>query len=123
MIDDKQIQEAIAYCNGKIDPSRSDAILLAACYILQDHFRDDTKMVETGYSFAAPVERAENYADEPSGDPPVGDYGESDFLQAVRGKRPADVWAVMDELMETLAAVNPRVYDGVLRQIRSRERV
>ncbi len=61
-------------------------------------------------------------ADKPSGDPPVGDYGESDFLQAVRGKRPADVWAVMDELMDTLAVVNHRVYDGVMRQIRSRER-
>lgn len=121
MIDEKQIQEAIAYCNGKLDPNRSDAILLAACYILQDHFRNDreAETAENGYSFAAtPIERAENYADDQSGDPPVGDYGGSDFLQAVRGKTPADMWLIMDDLMQTLAVVNPRVYDGVMRQIR-----
>lgn len=121
MIGEKQIQEAIAYCNGKIDPTRSDAILLAACYILQDHFRDDTKMIENGYSFAAPVERAENYADDFSGDLPIGDYGESDFLQAVRGKRPAEVFLVIDDLMQTMSVVNPRVYDGVMRQIKDGE--
>ena len=121
MIDEKQIQEAIAYYSGKLDPNRSDAVALAACYVLQDHLADGNKMV-TGYSTAPPpaVERAENYADDLSGDSAVGDYGGSDFLQAIHGKRPVDVWAVMDELMETLAAVNPRVYDGVMRQIRQK---
>lgn len=123
MIDDRQIQEAIAYYSGKLDPNRSDAVALAACYILQDHLSPDAEQSSIpGYSTATPptVERAENYADDLSGDPAVGDYGGSDFLQAVRGKRPGDVWAVMDELMETLAAVNPRVYDGVMRQIRQK---
>lgn len=119
MIDEKQIQEAIAYCQGKLDPSRSDAILLAACYVLQDHLAEDTDGNSVaGYSFAAPVEQAETYTDNQSGDISVGDYGESEFLQAIRGKRPADVWAIMDDLMQSLAVVNPRVYDGVMRQIR-----
>lgn len=47
----------------------------------------------------------------------VGDYGDSEFLQTVAGRYPADVWAVMDELMETLAIVNPRLYNGVMRRI------
>ena len=84
MIDKGQVQEAIACCNGKPEPNRSDAILLAACHILRDHFRDAAKIPDTGHSFVGSlVERAEPYADEPSGDPPVGDYGGSDFLQAV----------------------------------------
>ena len=115
MIDEKKLQEAIAYCHGKVDPSRNDAILLAACYIIQDHISPQKE--ELGYSFSAPVERAESYADDQGGVDLVGDYGDSEFLQAIRGKPPADVWAVIDELMQTLAAVNPRVYNGVLRQI------
>lgn len=125
MIDDRQIQEAIAYYSGKLDPNRSDAVALAACYILQDHIAPGTENRSApGYSTAPPpaVERAENYADDLSGSLAVGDYGSSDFLQAIYGKRPEDVWAVMDELMETLAAVNPRVYDGVMRQIRQKGR-
>lgn len=123
MIDDRQIQEAIAYYSGKLDPNRSDAVALAACYVLQDHLATtDDNSSPVGYSTAPPpaVERAENYADDLSGDPAVGDYGGSDFLQAIHGKRQRDVWEVMDELMETLAAVNPRVYDGVMRQIRQK---
>ena len=31
----------------------------------------------------------------------LSQYGDSDFLQAVEGKDPAEAWAVMDELMES----------------------
>ena len=44
-------------------------------------------------------------------------YGDSDFLQAVAGKDPAAVWEILDDLMDTLHVVNPRVYDGVMRKI------
>lgn len=118
MIDEKQIQEAIAYYSGKVDPNRNDAVALAACYILQDHMKRVTDM--SGYSYAAPVERGENDADGQSGSLTVGYYGDSDFMRAIKGKRQQDVWSVMDDLMETLAAVNPRVYDGVMRQIRGK---
>ena len=120
MIDERELQEAIAYCNGKLEPNRNDAILLAACYALQDRLYP--KPDAMSYSYAAPVERAENYADETSGFPAVGDYGNSDFLQAVRGNDPAAMWAVMDELMETLSVVNSRVYDSVMRQIKKEGR-
>ena len=39
---------------------------------------------------------------------PVAVYGDSDFLQAVSGKDPAHVFAVMDELMDTLHIINER---------------
>lgn len=47
----------------------------------------------------------------------VGDYGDSDFLRAISGRRQADVWEVMDDLMDTLHVANPRVYNGVMRKI------
>lgn len=115
MIDEKQIQEAIAYCSGKVEPNRNDAILLAACYIIQDHFHDATETIDAGYSLApSPVVEDGGLADSPV----VGEYGRSDFLQAVAGKDSAAMWAVMDELMDTLKMVNGRVYDGIMRRIR-----
>ncbi len=48
----------------------------------------------------------------------VVQYGDSDFLIAIKGKPADEVWAVMDELMETLQAVNRRAYDSVMRKIR-----
>ena len=44
-------------------------------------------------------------------------YGDSDFLRAVSQKDPAHVWRVMDELMETLHIVEPRVYNSVMRKL------
>ena len=49
----------------------------------------------------------------------VGEYGDSEFLLAVAGKDPAKAWAVVDELMDTLSLVNRRVYDSVLRKMKS----
>lgn len=49
----------------------------------------------------------------------VGEYGDSDFLRAVSGVDQHDAWAIMDDLMDTLHTVNPRVYEGVMRKIRA----
>ena len=42
-----------------------------------------------------------------------------DFFQAISGRKSADMWAVMGELMDTLQAINPRLYNSVLRKINS----
>ena len=41
----------------------------------------------------------------------------SEFMQAVVKAGDEKAWAVMDELMSTLQAVNRRLYDGVMRQL------
>ena len=43
--------------------------------------------------------------------------GNSEFFQAISGRKPAEMWAVMGELMDTLQAINPRLYNSVLRKI------
>ena len=43
----------------------------------------------------------------------------SEFFQAIRGRKSAEMWAVMGELMDTLQAINPRLYNSVLRKINS----
>ena len=41
----------------------------------------------------------------------------SEFFQAISGRKSADIWAVMGELMDALQAINPRLYNSVLRKI------
>lgn len=116
MVTEKDVQEAIAYCEGKIDPKRDDALLLAACYTIRRELFEKSEQLPA-YSYAAPPVTTETLP-RYSGADTVGEYGDSDFLHAVQGKDPAMMWGVMDELMETLKMVNPRVYDGVMRKIR-----
>lgn len=48
---------------------------------------------------------------------PLEVEGESEFLKSVDGKDCVQVWAVMDELMESLKIINRRVYDAVMQKI------
>lgn len=48
--------------------------------------------------------------------PPPGD---SEFLRAVEGRDPDGVWEILDDLMDTLRVVNPRVYSSIMRKINS----
>lgn len=49
---------------------------------------------------------------------PLSVSGDSEFLQTVDGKESTSVWSVMDDLMDTLKIVNPRVYESVMRKIK-----
>ena len=44
--------------------------------------------------------------------------GDSDFLRAVVKSDPRQLWATLDELMDVLSEINPRLYDGVMRRIK-----
>ena len=45
-------------------------------------------------------------------------YGDSEFLEAITDKNPEDIWMVMDELMSTLQALNPRLYQATMDRIK-----
>lgn len=58
------------------------------------------------------------YGGEPVGEEIVSVEGKSEFANAVTGKRPKEAWAVIDELMDALSVLNPRLYQGTLDKIR-----
>lgn len=101
----KEVEWAIAELEGQ-ESSKTGYILLSALYTVRDHMGGLDRSVEvaSGYSQAA----APNL---------LSQYGDSEFLQALQGKDSAAVCAVMDELMETLQIVEPRVYHSVMRKI------
>ncbi len=100
---DREISE---YEDGKLD--RTNARDLAALYTIRSNLYPqilpavpDTRSVSgAGYV--------------PDGIP---DYGESPFFSAIAGKDPEKAWKVMEQLMDTLAAVYEPLYRQVIRQL------
>ena len=109
MITEQDLQAAIAECLGERNPNANTCIKLAAFYTIREQlFPDKTEPQPAGYSFATPPEPVENTIDYES---------DSEFGQMIRGRDPAEIWPVMDELMQTVQALNPRLYNSVLRKI------
>lgn len=109
MITEKDLQEAIAECQGTRNPDARTCIKLAAYLTIKEHLYP--QVVENDSS-AIPVY---SYAEPPS----VEYTGDSVFSQSVSGKDMNEVWKIMDELMDTLQVIQPRLYDSVIRKIDS----
>lgn len=109
MITEYDLQEAIAECQGQKNPTSNTCIKLAAYYTIYDHLfpknnPDDTPvpvldMRSSGYSGTIAYD------------------GDSEFAEAVNGKDTSHVMEVLDELMLTLQALNPRLYTGVMKKL------
>ena len=108
MITEKDLIEAIAECQGQRNPNSNTCIKLAAFYTILDHIREKEQKepVQLGYSFSPP---------------PVTDtgayQGDSDFSNMIYGMDSNTAWSIIDELMDTLSVLNPKLYKGVLRKI------
>lgn len=118
MIRLEDLNEAIAECNGERNPNANTCIKLAAFYTLKDHLfgTEDKKSMEepdainTGYSFAAP-EAMEGK------EPTIIYDGKSEFAEAIYGKKQEDVFPVLEEMMDTLRVIFPKLYNAVMRKL------
>lgn len=59
------------------------------------------------------------YSSAPADPALVEAYGDSDFIVAISGLNQAEVWEIIDDLMDTLRVTNPRVYNGIMRRLRA----
>ena len=113
MLDKAEIRAEIARLEFE-ESSYSNYAKLADLYVIRDKMQGEESNGDrfVGYYSGAP-------APVPVEPDTVGEYGDSEFLLAVAGKDPARAWAIVDELMDTLAIVNRKVYDSVLRKIKT----
>ena len=105
MITLPDLQEAIAECQGQRHPDANTCIKLAAFLTIRKEMFGEPEAV-LGYTYAAP--QVENTIDYKS---------DTEFGRLISKNDPERVWAVMDELMTTLEAVYPRLYDSVIREL------
>ena len=114
MLDKAEIRKEIARLEYE-ESSYPNYAKLADLYVIRDKMQKDERGGDGKYvgfySGAHTPVTAEPAT--------VGEYGDSAFLLAVAGKDPATAWAVVDELMDTLSLVNRKVYDSMLRKIKS----
>ena len=105
MITEQDLQEAIAECQGQRNPNANTCIKLAAYYTILNELQG--KPDTSGYS-SAPA---------PSVSETVDYYSDTEFGQLVQDKPIKDVMSVMDELISVLSAIQPRLYNGVMRKL------
>ena len=108
MLTEREVLKAIDECME--DPMTGNKrSVLADLFIIHDHlFGEPMKATEPpqiptpmqSYS-APPMEQVEIY---------VETNGDSEFLKAVDGRKAERVWKLMDELVEAVKILHPRMY-------------
>lgn len=95
MINQDELDKEILMLEKK-DTTYANCERLAWLYIVRDHI-------------------AKQQASQPT---PLSVDPSSDFLQAVNGKDSVAIFAIMDDLMDTVRVTAPRAYDSVMRRVR-----
>ena len=106
MITEKDLQEAIAECQGQRNPNANTCIKLAAFLTIQKELYGSPETVEVigpSYSYA------------PSSS--IAYESGSEFSKMIYGREADEIWPVMDELMDVLYVINPRLYESVLKKL------
>lgn len=112
MITEKDLQEAIAECEGQRNPNANTCMKLAAFYIIRNEmFGTSPAPIENSY------EEFKGYSGGEDGKAVEYDSG-TEFSDAIQGKDFQDLLPVMDELMESVKIVIPRLYNGVINRLR-----
>lgn len=107
MITEKEVAQAIEECLREPVTGNKRAVL-ADLIIIQDYLFGEPMQAQEApqpmpmqsYS-APPVEQVENY---------IQINGDSEFLKAVDGRKADKVWKLIDELVEAVKILHPRMY-------------
>ena len=107
MITEKEVEQAIQECMQEPVTGNKRAVL-ADLIIIQDYlFGEPTRAQEAPHPMpmqsysAPPMEQVENY---------IQTTGDSEFLRAVDGRKADNAWKLIDELVEAVKILHPRMY-------------
>lgn len=111
MITEKDLQEAIAECQGQRNPNANTCIKLAAFLTIQKEMfgiAEHPEIIQPFNSYSYSSDNKEKVVDYPI---------DTEFGKLVDGKIAAGAWDVMQELMDTLQITNPKLYSFALRKL------
>lgn len=109
MITEKDLNEAIAECQGQRNPNANTCIKLAAFYTIKNElFGQRETSVET-----IP---AMSYAKGPAGNV-INHKSGTEFADAINGRDIEDILPIMDELVQAVSVMNPRLYANFIRKL------
>ena len=109
MITRADLEQAIAECQGDRNPNANTCIKLAAFYTIRNEMfgaddQRDTVKANLGYSYAE--------------GPTISYKSDSECASIITGKAPEQVWPIIDELMGTLQATWPKLYNAVIGKLK-----
>ena len=107
LIKKSDLLDAIAECQGERNPNANTCIKLAAFYTILNNMFDEDQPVITGYSMAGETSQAEQ----------VGYDSGSEFSNCILNANVNDVLAIIDELMDVIHAVAPRLYNATIEKL------
>ncbi len=110
MITEKDLQEAIAECQGERNPDARTCMKLAAFYTIRDH------LFPAPQAATAPEPSTYSYAPDKVGNT-IDYYSDTEFGRLIEGRRPGEIWPIVDELVSSVQLINPRLYDSFMRKI------
>lgn len=111
MIRIEDLKEAIAVCQREKDPNANTCIKLAAYYTILEHLQKEQQKdpgTMPGYSYDGPPNEADITIDLDSG---------TEFSEAVKGQDLYRVLEIMDEAMDAIKVLQPRLYAATLRKL------
>ena len=110
MITERDLDEAIAECQGKRNPTASDCIKLSAFLQLKERMfpekAEHIPMPTQSYSYSA-------------GNDSIQYSSESEFGRLVYGKEIGQILPFLDDLVETVKVINPRLYNAFIGKIKA----
>lgn len=109
MITEHALKEAIAECQGIVNPNANTCIKLASFLTIQKEMfgnKNENKLPE--YSYAMPIEEVEKVIEIDS---------DTEFANAVNGRKSDEIWQIVDEAMSAIQVLNPQLYKSIIRKI------
>ena len=110
MITERDLDEAIAECKGKRNPTATDCIKLSAFLQLKEKM-----FPEKAESISIPTQ-SYSYS---AGNDSIQYSSESEFGRIVYGKEIGQILPFLDDLVETVKVVNPRLYNAFIAKIKA----
>ena len=109
MITEQSLKEAIAECEGVRNPNANTCLKLAAFYSIKDHLYP-----ARGVDMA--IDELPSYSR--AAEPIISYESDSDFMQIVKVANPDVVMKVLDELMDALKVLYPKLYDSTMLRLK-----
>lgn len=106
MLDAKEIEIEIARLEY-MDSSYPNYAKLADLYAIRNEMNRSEGETPVDRMYSGSADRG--YA--------VGNYGHSDFLEAIADKNADEVWRIINDLMDTLKVAQPKAYNSIMMKI------
>lgn len=116
MITERDLDEAIAECQGKRNPDAQTCMKLAAFYTIKQNMfgkpEPDVRMNPEN----VPSVRSYSYS---AGNDAVQSTSGSEFGKLINGLETSQIMPLIDDLVETISIINPKLYNAFMAKIKA----